>query len=211
MTYILNINENNNYIFSNISYNGKLLYLIKNTYNSIHKNINKCLFKNKFNINKLNAVCVNLGPSIYYFKIRSILSSAKGICLALNIPLIIVNDYLLILINKKKCLIKKYNKIIFIFFSYNKKIIYIKIYDFKKFKKLKIINNIYKFINKNKNYYFFINKKYKKLIKYNLFIYNNFNFYKINYLKIINLSYYFYKEKQYIKNNNINLCEPIYI
>ncbi|WOX79333.1 hypothetical protein [Candidatus Shikimatogenerans bostrichidophilus] len=206
MTYILNINENNNYIFSNISYNGKLLYLIKKTYYSIHKNINKCLLNYNFNLNKLNAVCVNLGPSIYYFKIRSLLSTAKGICLALKIPLIIVNDFLLILINKKKFLIKKYNKIIFIIFSYNKKIIYIKIYDFKK---LKIINNIYKFINKNKNYFFFINKKYKKFIKYNLFINNNFYFYKINYLNIIYLSYNFYKKKKYIKN--INLCEPIYI
>ncbi|WOX79076.1 hypothetical protein [Candidatus Shikimatogenerans bostrichidophilus] len=156
MTYILNINENNNYIFSNISYNGKLLYLIKKTYNSIHKNINNCLLNYNFNLNKLNAVCVNLGPSIYYFKIRSLLSTAKGICLSLNIPLIIVNEFLLI--NNKKYFIKNYNKnkIFFIFFSYNnKQIIYIKIYDFKYFKILKIINNLYKFINKNKKFFFF--------------------------------------------------------
>ncbi|WGH25650.1 MAG: hypothetical protein NHF89_00705 [Candidatus Shikimatogenerans bostrichidophilus] len=202
MTYILNIYENNKYILSNISYNGKLLFKIKKNSNSLHQKIKKSLIKYKFKINKINAICVNFGPSISYTRIRIILSSAKGLCLSLKKPLIMINDFL-ILINNKLKLIKKYKKINFIIYSYNKKKIYIIKYNCNKnifYKKKKIKK--YNFI---KNIYFLNIKFKKKNYKYHKNIY----FYKINYNDIIKLSYEFYKKKKFVKN--INCCEPIYI
>ncbi|WGH28045.1 MAG: hypothetical protein NHG07_00695 [Candidatus Shikimatogenerans bostrichidophilus] len=125
MIYILNINENDNKTFSNVSLNGKLLFKIKNKNNNIHYNIEKTFKYYNFKINKINAICVNNGPSISYIKIRSILSTIKGFCLILNKPLIIINDFIITINNIKKK-IKKYKKIFFIILSYNNKKIFLK-------------------------------------------------------------------------------------
>ncbi|WGH27044.1 MAG: hypothetical protein NHG12_00695 [Candidatus Shikimatogenerans bostrichidophilus] len=208
MTYILNINENDNNKLSNISLNYKLLFKIIIINNNIHENIKNLLIKKKFNLNKINAICVNNGPSLSYIKIRSILSTVKGICLSLNKPLIVINDFIII-INNKINLFKNFKIIFFIIFSYNKKIIYLKKYNIKKKKlyKKKIINNLYK-KKIFKKYLFFLNKKNKKNININYFKKKIF-FYKINYNNIIYTSYKLYKKKKFIKN--INKCEPIYI
>ncbi|WGH26545.1 MAG: hypothetical protein NHG02_00725 [Candidatus Shikimatogenerans bostrichidophilus] len=197
MTYILNINENNN----NISYNDKLFLKIKDNY-FLHENIKNSILKKNFNIKKLNAICFNTGPSKSYFKIRSRLSTVKGICFSLNIPLIIIDDFL-ILINKKINFFKKkkYKNIIYIIYSYNKKKKFYKIYNFKK-KKI----SFFKKKKKNfKNNFFFIYKKNKNLIKIN----KKFYYIKYNINDVICLSYKLYKKKKFLKN--INSCEPIYI
>ncbi|WGH25562.1 MAG: hypothetical protein NHG13_00040 [Candidatus Shikimatogenerans bostrichidophilus] len=187
MVYILNIYEKKKYILSNITFNNKIFINIKKNKYSIHYNLLKIIKKKKFNLNKLNAICVNLGPCISYTKIRNIISSAKGFCLALNIPLIKINSFLIYIYkNKKK--IKKYHKLYFFIFSYKKKIKYIIIFDVKK-----------------KKFYKKKNIKIKKKNKKILYLYNYINYY-LKY--IINISYKLYKKKKFIKN--INKILPIY-
>ncbi|MDH3005027.1 MAG: hypothetical protein NHG06_00290 [Candidatus Shikimatogenerans sp. JK-2022] len=208
MSYILNIYEKNIYIYSNITYNGKLFIKINKNSNLLHYNIFKIIKQKKINIKIINAISVNFGPAISYTRIRNILSSAKGLCLSLNIPLIKLNNFLII-INYKKKLIIKYKLINFIIHKYNKKIYLIE-YNFLN-KKIKIINNIenihkYIIINHNKKF-FFINKKFKN--KYKIFKDKNIYFYKIPYNYINKLSYKLYLKKKFIKN--INSCTPIFI
>lgn len=204
MTYILNIYEKSKYIYSNLTYNGKLFLKIPKNNNLLHYNILKCLNKKKINIKIINAICINLGPSISYTRIRNILSSAKGLSLSLNIPLIKLNTFI-ILINYNKKLIKNYKYIIFIIFRYNNINIYYIKYNIINNKYKKIIN-IYKYINSYKmNTLFFINKKFKS--KYYK-SYKKIFFYKIPYNHIIKLSYKLYLKKKFIKN--INKCLPIY-
>ncbi|BDT61591.1 MAG: hypothetical protein RDO_1190 [Flavobacteriales endosymbiont of Rhyzopertha dominica] len=215
MSYILNLYENNNFINYNISYKKKKILIFNKLYNNFHINFKKNLFnKNNFNFYNINAISINLGPSINYFKIKSLLSIVKGIYISLNTPIITLNEYSIIIFKKSK-IINLYNKIIFIFFSYNYNILYYIIYyvknkKFSKLNKFNLLNkkiiNLYKY---NKNIIYFINKKYKIFIKNNKIIFINYYYYNYNYKDIINFSYYLYKIKKFI--NNINLCNPIYI
>ncbi|WGH25103.1 MAG: hypothetical protein NHF96_00670 [Candidatus Shikimatogenerans bostrichidophilus] len=207
MSYILNIYEKNKFIYSNITYNGKLFIKIKKNSNSFHYYLLKSLRKKKINITIINAISVNLGPAISYTRIRNILASAKGFCLSLNIPLIKLNSFLL-LINYKKKIIKKYNKINFILHKHDNSIFIVE-YNFlkKKIKHKKYIKNIQKYIIKNNNKtFFFINKNFKNNYKK---IKNIIYFYKIPYNYLNKFSYKLYLNKKFI--NNINICLPIYI
>jgi tRNA threonylcarbamoyladenosine biosynthesis protein TsaB len=56
----------------------------------LHNAIAAILLNNKYTINELQAVAVSIGPGSYT-GLRVGLASAKGICYALNIPLITVN------------------------------------------------------------------------------------------------------------------------
>ncbi|MDH3004848.1 MAG: hypothetical protein NHG09_00065, partial [Candidatus Shikimatogenerans sp. JK-2022] len=171
--------------------------------NSLHFNIFKKISKKKININIIKAICVNIGPSISYTRIRNIISSTKGFCLALNLPLIEINDFLISIFKfKNKNLLKKKKNIFFIFDSFNKKKTFFIKFNFLKkiiYKKKKI-----KFLNLNKKKIFFINQNYKKKYKNK----KNFFFYKILEKDIINFSYFLYKKKKFSKN--INKCMPIY-
>ncbi|WGH25285.1 MAG: hypothetical protein NHF87_00690 [Candidatus Shikimatogenerans bostrichidophilus] len=207
MSYILNIYEKNKFIYSNITYNGKLFIKIKKNYNSFHYYLLKSLRKNNINITIINAISVNLGPAISYTRIRNILATAKGFCLSLNIPLIKLNSFLL-LINYKKKIINKYKIINFIIHKHDNSIFIVE-YNFKKkeIKHKKYINNIKKYIIKNNNKIFFlINKNLKKNYKK---IKKLIFFYKIPYNYINKFSYKLYLNQKFIKN--INICLPIYI
>ncbi|MDH3004273.1 MAG: hypothetical protein NHG00_00465 [Candidatus Shikimatogenerans sp. JK-2022] len=204
MSYILNIYEIEKYIYSNISYKGKLYLNFNKNKNFLHYNIFKKIKKKKIDLNIIKAISVNLGPAISYTRIRNILSTAKGLCLSLNIPLIKITIFkLFIYYIKIKKKIKKYK---FIYFIIINNLIYkYNIYT----NKIYIINNIIninKYIYKNLyNNLFIIEKKFKNKI---YITNNNINFYKIPYKYINLLSYKLFLKNKFI--NNINNIIPIY-
>ncbi|WGH24922.1 MAG: hypothetical protein NHG14_00660 [Candidatus Shikimatogenerans bostrichidophilus] len=207
MSYILNIYEKNQLIYSNISYKGKLILKFNKNYNLFHYNILKKIKKYGIKITIIKSIALNFGPALSYTRLRNLLSSVKGLCFSLKIPLIKLNDFLIILlkykylnINKNINFIVHYKKKIFIF-NYNlilDKITPIKFYLY--------INDVFTYIKSNSNkYLFFINKKFKKNYKpFNKFIF----FYKNSYKFINKISFLFYKKKIFVKN--INTCIPIY-
>lgn len=200
MAYILNIYEKGIYIYSNITYKGKLYLKIKKTKYYIHHNICKAISKNKFNLNRLNAISVNLGPGLSDTRNRNILSSAKGFCYALNIPLIKINNILLFYIKYKKTINKNSNPQFLIFIN-NNQLVFKYNHILKKFFFIKKTKRLTEFIFSEKKNIFFINSAYKKIYQN---IYKNVIFYKINYNYIIKISYYFYLKRKYVKN--INKC-----
>ncbi|WGH26203.1 MAG: tRNA (adenosine(37)-N6)-threonylcarbamoyltransferase complex dimerization subunit type 1 TsaB [Candidatus Bostrichicola ureolyticus] len=97
MAIILNIETSTTNCSVSISNNGKLLSLIEeNTKNYIHSEklhlfINKALEIANLKIKNLNAVCVSKGPGSYT-SLRIGVSTAKGICYCLSIPLLSIDS-----------------------------------------------------------------------------------------------------------------------
>ncbi|WGH26726.1 MAG: tRNA (adenosine(37)-N6)-threonylcarbamoyltransferase complex dimerization subunit type 1 TsaB [Candidatus Bostrichicola ureolyticus] len=97
MALILNIETSTTNCSVSISKNGKLLSLIEeNTKKYIHSEklhlfINNALKNANFKIKNLNAVCVSKGPGSYT-SLRIGVSTAKGICYCLHIPLLSIDS-----------------------------------------------------------------------------------------------------------------------
>ncbi|WGH24736.1 MAG: hypothetical protein NHF88_00660 [Candidatus Shikimatogenerans bostrichidophilus] len=206
MTYILNIYQRKQYIYSNITYNSKIFLNFPKNYNNLNYSIFKIIKNKKIDLNILNAVSIYLSPDKSHTISRNILSAAKGFCLGLNIKLIVLTSILLFLIKYKKILINK-NKIYFlILINKNNYLIFkysLKLNNFIYYNK---INNL-SILKIKKNYKYFIKNNYKNK-KYisNKYIY----YYKINYKYIIKLSYLFYLKKKFILNIN-NFIPSLYI
>ncbi|WP_347173367.1 tRNA (adenosine(37)-N6)-threonylcarbamoyltransferase complex dimerization subunit type 1 TsaB [Polaribacter uvawellassae] len=96
MAYILNIETSTKNCSVSISKDGKLI-AIKELNNGnyshaevLHPYINDVITKAKITFKKLDAIAVSKGPGSYT-GLRIGVSAAKGLCFALNIPLISVN------------------------------------------------------------------------------------------------------------------------
>jgi len=95
MPYILHIETATKVCSVAVTENDKLLYCketsIANSHSSLITLYSEEVLKNAgIGINKLSAVCVSMGPGSYT-GLRIGVSTAKGFCYALNIPLIAVN------------------------------------------------------------------------------------------------------------------------
>ena len=96
MGLILNIESSSTNSSISVSENGKLIDFIENNdskykqSDTIHQNILDLIKKNKLNINDFDAIAISKGPGSYT-GLRVGLSSAKGLCYALDIPLISIN------------------------------------------------------------------------------------------------------------------------
>src|SRR6476646_1370927 len=78
-----------------LSENGKLLHIIEKTDRNIHASnitlfIEQVLKQSNKTMRDLNAIAVSMGPGSYT-GLRIGVSTAKGLCYALDIPLIAVN------------------------------------------------------------------------------------------------------------------------
>jgi tRNA threonylcarbamoyladenosine biosynthesis protein TsaB len=95
MSFLLNIDTSTSKAFISVSENELPIDTFYN-YNQkehagfIHTAIEELLFKNNINLQQLDAIVVSAGPGSYT-GLRVGLSSAKGLCYALNIPLIAIN------------------------------------------------------------------------------------------------------------------------
>ena len=93
MGLILNIESSSTNCSISVSKNGKLIDFIEKNdpkyrqSNTIHQNILDLIKKNNLNFNDFAAVAVSKGPGSYT-GLRVGISSAKGLCYALDIPLI---------------------------------------------------------------------------------------------------------------------------
>lgn len=95
MTYILNIDTSEETAFVNIAADGKVLYqfsnsIQKNHASFIHEAIKNLLSDAGIGLTSLSAIAVTSGPGSYT-GLRVGLSSAKGLCYALNAPLITIS------------------------------------------------------------------------------------------------------------------------
>jgi len=95
MSFILNIDTSMQSASVSISKDGILLHELTNTDLKEHSSflqpaIKKILELTEINIQKINAVAVTIGPGSYT-GLRVGMAAAKGICFALNIPLITIN------------------------------------------------------------------------------------------------------------------------
>ena len=107
MCIILNIETSSKNCSVSISENGKIIGLKEQSYDeyshskSLHVFINEIFNETKLSPKKLSAVAISEGPGSYT-GLRIGVSTAKGICVALNIPLISI-DTMLILARKIEC------------------------------------------------------------------------------------------------------------
>ena len=107
MCVILNIETSSKNCSVSISENGKIIGLKEQSYDeyshskSLHVFINEIFNETKLSPKKLSAVSISEGPGSYT-GLRIGVSAAKGICVALNIPLISI-DTMLILARKIEC------------------------------------------------------------------------------------------------------------
>ena len=107
MCIILNIETSSKNCSVSISENGKIIGLKEQSYDeyshskSLHVFINEIFNETKLSPKKLSAVSISEGPGSYT-GLRIGVSAAKGICVALNIPLISI-DTMLILARKIEC------------------------------------------------------------------------------------------------------------
>lgn len=96
MGFILNIESSSTNCSISLSKNGKLIDFIEKNdpkyrqSNTIHQNILDLIKKNNLNFSDFAAVAVSKGPGSYT-GLRVGISSAKGLCYALDIPLISIN------------------------------------------------------------------------------------------------------------------------
>lgn len=96
MSWILNIDTALSTASVCLSENGYASFYSENRIQKdhsgwLHSAMSELLSKANMDIKQLDAVCVNIGPGSYT-GIRVGLSAAKGICYALNIPLLTVNS-----------------------------------------------------------------------------------------------------------------------
>jgi len=95
MSFLLNIDTSTSKAFISVSENELPIDTFYN-YNQkehagfIHTAIEELLFKNNIKLHQLASIVVSAGPGSYT-GLRVGLSSAKGLCYALNIPLIAIN------------------------------------------------------------------------------------------------------------------------
>ena len=107
MCVILNIETSSKNCSVSISENGKTIGLKEQDYDeyshskSLHIFINKIFKETNLSAQELSAVAISEGPGSYT-GLRIGVSAAKGICVALNIPLIAI-DTMQILARKIKC------------------------------------------------------------------------------------------------------------
>jgi tRNA threonylcarbamoyladenosine biosynthesis protein TsaB len=95
MSLILNIDTSGGTAFVSLSQNGETVHALNNEVSKdhaafLHKAINKLFKLTGKIINQLDAVAVTEGPGSYT-GIRVGMASAKGLCVALKIPLITIN------------------------------------------------------------------------------------------------------------------------
>lgn len=103
MSLIINIETSTNICSVAISQNDKLLSLKETDENNAHSKllavlINKALSETNYNISDIDAVAVSQGPGSYT-GLRIGVSTAKGICYALNKPLIAIDTLQILAIN----------------------------------------------------------------------------------------------------------------
>lgn len=96
MSWILNIDTALSTASVCLSENGKPSFYVENKIQKdhsswLHTAIKELINKSGIDNNQLDAVCANIGPGSYT-GLRVSLSAAKGLCYALNIPLIAVNS-----------------------------------------------------------------------------------------------------------------------
>lgn len=96
MSYILNIHTATETAIVNLTYDGKVLSTFinhdaKQHATLLHTAILQLLQTNNIDVKKLSAVGVSAGPGSYT-GIRVGLATAKGLCYALNIPLVTFNS-----------------------------------------------------------------------------------------------------------------------
>ena len=107
MCVILNIETSSKNCSVSISENGKIIGVKEQSYDEyshskfLHVFINEIFNQTKLSPKKLSAVAISEGPGSYT-GLRIGVSAAKGICVALNIPLISI-DTMLILARKIEC------------------------------------------------------------------------------------------------------------
>ena len=95
MALILNIDTSTDYASIALSMDGKLVQLMKNPAERdhaswIHRAIQELLIKCGYGLEDLQAIAVTAGPGSYT-GLRIGMSTAKGLCYVLNVPLIAVN------------------------------------------------------------------------------------------------------------------------
>ena len=215
MSTLLNIETSSKNCSVSISQEGKLKSLVEKyseNYShseNLHNFISKALKKIKLSPNDLDAIAVGMGPGSYT-GLRIGVSAAKGLCYALNIPLIGLNS-LEILCQRYKA---KSNEILFPMFDARRMEVYTMVLNSKKeiIKKTtaKIIKQgIFKDFSKEKTWVFFGegSTKCKDIIKGNHVKFIDEIMYP-SAREMVLFSYEYFKEKKF---ENIAYFEPFYL
>ena len=176
MSYILNIESSTTNCSISLSFKGKVISLKENNEEkyshstNLHSFINDVLKKSNVSIQQLSAIAVSKGPGSYT-GLRIGVAAAKGLCFALDIPLISISTLLIL---AKQIKFKKEGLIIPVMDARRNEV-YSAVYDssYNKVRKVmpEVINedSFGKLVSKNK--LFFIGngqEKCNRLIKKNL-------------------------------------------
>ncbi len=215
MSILLNIETSSKNCSVSISQDGKLRSLVEKDSDNythsenLHDFISKALKKSELTPNDLDAIAVGKGPGSYT-GLRIGISAAKGLCFALNIPLISLNS-LEILCHKYKA---KSNEILFPMFDARRMEIYTLVMNSKK-KILKetafeiIKQETFNDFSKDKTWVFFGegSKKCKQIVKGDHIKYVD----EIKYPsagEMASLSYECFRQKKF---EDIAYFEPFYL
>lgn len=215
MSVLLNIETSSKNCSVSISEDGKLKSLVeRNSINythseNLHNFILKALKKANKNSDDLDAIAVGKGPGSYT-GLRIGVAAAKGLCFALNLPLIALNSLEIICQEYKA----KSNEILFPMFDARRMEVYTMVINSKKeiLKETtsKIINvDTFKDFPKDKTWVFFGegSQKCKDILKGSHIKYID----KISYPSaggMVSLSYEYFREKKF---ENIAYFEPFYL
>lgn len=213
MGLILNIETSSKNCSVSVANQGICISLIEeniNKYNhdeKIHTFIKYALEGAKINFFELNAICVDKGPGSYT-GIRIGSTVAKGLCFALNIPMISI-DSLSIMVQKLSIINNNNHVIIPIIDA--KTAVYTAVFDSnqKMIRPIsKIILNKYSFNEYHKNKIYIIGnniKKYKDILQTKI---ESFSFFYPSAEEMIKISNKMFQTKNF---ENINYFEPIYL